>query len=117
MTPERRRWIVLAIPQVLLFGGMLVMLVVHPNAFTSALHSARALVVNALLLAGWLLFSLVLVPRIIKNVWWDTAIVTAAAIAALAVLVVPTLRNTKVVEQFPTAVAERATPGPMAADA
>jgi hypothetical protein len=112
VTPTRRRWILLAIPQVLLFGGMLVMLVVHPNAFTSALHSTRALVVNALLLAGWLLVSLVLVPRIIKNVWWDSAILTATAIAALAILVVPTLHDTKVVEQFPSAAAEPATSAP-----
>ena len=38
----------LAIPQVLLFGGMAVMLIVHPNAVTSGLHSTRALAVNAL---------------------------------------------------------------------
>jgi len=93
-----------------LFGGMLVMLVVHPNAFTSALASPRALVVNALLLAGWLLVSLVLVPRLIRNRWWDTAILTAIAVVAIVVLVVPTLRDTKVVEEFPAAVAEPATP-------
>jgi hypothetical protein len=96
----------LVVPQVLLFGGMLVMLVVHPNAFTSALDSTRALVVNAALLAGWLLFSLVLVPRFIRNAWWDAAILSAVAIAALLVLVVPTLRDTKIVEEFPAAVAE-----------
>jgi hypothetical protein len=32
---------------VLLVGGMLVLLVVHPNALASAQHSTRALVVNA----------------------------------------------------------------------
>ena len=31
----------LLLPQVVLFGGMAVMLVVHPNAFTSAVHSTR----------------------------------------------------------------------------
>jgi hypothetical protein len=93
-----------------LFGGMLVMLVVHPNAFTSALQSTRALVVNALLLAGWLLVSLVLLPRIVKNQWWDAAILTVIATAAIVVLVIPTLRDTKVVEEFPAAVAEPTTP-------
>jgi hypothetical protein len=102
--------VLLAIPQVLLFGGMLLMLIVHPNAFTSALHSTRALVVNAVLLAGWLLLSLVIVPRLIKNAWWDAVILTAVAVAALVVLVVPTLRDTKVVEEFPAAVAEPTTP-------
>ena len=105
-TSTRRRWVLLAVPQVLLFGGMLVMLVVHPNAFTSALQSTRALVVNGVLLGGWLLLSLVVVPRLIRNAWWDAAILTAVAVTALVLLVVPTLRDTKVVEQFPAAVAE-----------
>jgi hypothetical protein len=81
------------------------MLVVHPNAFTSALHSTRALVVNAVLLSAWLLVSLVLVPRLIRNPWWDTAILTIVAVVALVILVVPTLRDKKVVEQFPAAAA------------
>ena len=95
-----------AIPQVLLFGGMLLMLLVHPNAFTSALQSTRAVVVNGVLLGGWLLLSLVVVPRLIRNPWWSSAILTGVAITALVVLVVPTLRDTKVVEEFPAAVAE-----------
>jgi hypothetical protein len=98
--------VLLAVPQVLLFGGMLVMLVVHPNALTSALQSTRALVVNGVLLGGWLLLSLVIVPRLVRNAWWDAAILSAVAIAAIVVLVVPTLRDTKVVEEFPAAVAE-----------
>jgi hypothetical protein len=102
--------VLLAVPQLLLFGGMLLMLVVHPNAFTSALQSTRALIVNAVLLAGWLLLSLVIVPRLVRNEWWDAAILTALAVTAVAVLVVPTLRDTKVVEQFPAAVAEPTQP-------
>jgi hypothetical protein len=101
---------VLLAPQVVLFGGMLVMLVVHPNAFTSAVHSTRALVVNAVLLAAWLLLSLVVVPRVIRNTWWDAGILSAIAVAAIVVLVVPTLRDTKVVEELPAAVAEPTTP-------
>jgi hypothetical protein len=110
VTDTRRRWILLAIPQALLFGGMLVMLVVHPNAFTSAVQSTRALVVNGVLLATWLLLSLVFVPRVVKNAWWDAALLGTIAIAAVVVLVVPTLRDTKVVEEFPAAVAEPAPP-------
>jgi hypothetical protein len=106
----RRRWILLAIPQVVLFGGMLVMLIVHPNAFTSALHSTRALFVNGALLAGWLLLSLVIVPRVIKHAAWDAALLSAVAIGAVFVLVVPTLRNENVVEEFPAAVAEPTSP-------
>jgi hypothetical protein len=105
-----RRWVPIAIPQVVLFGGMLLNVVVHPNAFSSALQSTRALVVNAILLLTWLLVSLVLVPRLIRHRWWDAAILTAVAAAAIAVLVVPTLRDTKVVEEFPAAVAEPTRP-------
>ena len=57
----------LAVPQVILFGGMLVMLVVHPNAVRSGLMSTRAILVNAGLLAGWLLLSFVLLPRVLRN--------------------------------------------------
>jgi hypothetical protein len=66
--------------------------------------------VNAALLTGWLLLSLVLVPRLVENAWWDAAILGAVAVAAIVVLVVPTLRDTKVVEEFPAAVAEPTTP-------
>jgi hypothetical protein len=93
--------VLLLVPQVLLFGGMVVMLAVHPNAFTSAVQSTRALVVNGALLAAWLLLSLVVVPRVIGNATWDAAILSTIAVAAVVVLVVPTLRDTKVVEEFP----------------
>jgi hypothetical protein len=108
----RRRWLLVAIPQVLLFGGMAVMLIVHPNAFTSALHSTRALLVNAALLAGWLLLSLVLVPRVLRRPAWQATVLSVVAVAALFVLVVPTLRDKKVVEEFPVAVAEPTTSPP-----
>lgn len=100
-----KRGFLIAIPQVLLFGGMLVMLVVHPNAFTSAIHSTRALVVNGALLAGWLALSWILWrwPRVYVGV------LSAVAVAAIVVLVLPTLRDTKVVEEFPAAVAEPTT--------
>ena len=87
------------------------MLIVHPNAFTSAVHSTRALVMNAVLLAGWVALSWLLWrwPRVYVGV------LSAVAIAAIAILVVPTLRDEKVVEEFPAAVAEpTTTPTPIA---
>ena len=82
------------------------MLIVHPNAFTSAVHSTRALVVNAVLLAGWVALSWFLWrwPRVYAGT------LSVVAIAAIAVLVVPTLRDEKVVEEFPAAVAEPTSP-------
>ena len=106
-----KRWQLLAIPQVLLFGGMAVMLIVHPNAFTSALHSTRALVVNALLLAGWLLLSLVVVPRRHQAAGLGRgAAERGRRSPRSSVLVVPTLRDKKVVEEFPTAAAPTSRP-------
>lgn len=91
-----------AIPQVILFGGMLVMLVVHPNAVRSGIMSTRAVLVNVGLLAGWLLLSFVLLPRVLHNTLARAAVLTVIAIAAVVVLVVPTLRDKRVVEAFPT---------------
>jgi hypothetical protein len=98
--------VLLVVPQVLLFGGMLVMFVVHPNAITAGVQSTRAIVVNAVLLTGWLALSFVLWrwPRVYVGV------LGVVAVAAIAVLVVPTLRDTKVVEEFPAAIAEATTP-------
>ncbi len=97
-----KRGYLIAIPQVLLFGGMLVMFAVHPNAITAGVQSTRAIVVNAVLLSGWLVLSWILWrwPRVYVGV------LSVVAVAAIAVLVVPTLRDTKVVEEFPAAVAE-----------
>lgn len=108
--------LVLAIPQVILFGGMLLMLVVHPNAVRSGLMSTRAVLVNAGLLAAWLLLSFVVLPRLVRNVWVRSAVLTAIAVAAMIVLVVPTLRDRKVVEAFPVPDAA-SQPAPGASDA
>ena len=67
-------------------------------------QSTRALVVNAALLAGWLLLSLVVLPRCCKSPVWRSVLLTVVACAAIVVLVVPTLRDTEVVEEFPAAV-------------
>jgi hypothetical protein len=100
-TRSRTSLALLALPQVILFGGMLVMLVVHPNAVKSGVMSTRAIVVNAVLLAGWLLLSFVILPRVLHNVVARAAVLSVLAIAAVVVLVLPTLFDKKVVEAFP----------------
>jgi hypothetical protein len=103
-----KRVYAIMIPQVVLFGGMAVMLAAHPHAITAGVQSTRAMVVNAVLLTGWLVLSWVLWhwPRVY------VAVLSVVALAAIAVLVVPTLRDSKVVEAFPTASAgDRVTPG------
>ena len=61
---------------------------------------------NAVLVAGWVALSWFLWrwPRVYAGV------LSVVAIAAIALLVVPTLRDEKVVEEFPAAVAEPVTP-------
>jgi hypothetical protein len=108
--PARRRrstrdLVILAVPQVILLGGMALMLVLHPNAVKSGVMSTRAVVVNAALLAIWLLLSFVVLPRLVRNVVVRSALLTLGAIAAVVVLVVPTLRDKMVVERFPEVAA------------
>lgn len=98
---RRRDLVLLAVPQVILFGGMALMLVLHPNAVKSGVMSTRAIVVNGVLLGTWLLLSFVILPRVLRNVWARTAVLTIGAVAAFVVLVLPTLRDKKVVEEFP----------------
>jgi hypothetical protein len=107
-----RRTLLLAVPHVLLFGGMAAMLIVHPNAVRSGVQSTRAIVVNGVLLTGWLVGSFVILPRILRNPLARATILTGIAVAAILVLVVPTLRDKKVVEQFPVAIAEPTTTAP-----
>jgi hypothetical protein len=95
------RLVVGALPHVILFGGVLLMLVVHPNAVRSALMSNRALLVNAGLLTAWLVLAFVILPRVVRNRYVRGAVLTVGAVAAVWVLVLPTLHDTRVVEAFP----------------
>src|SRR6478672_3920853 len=114
--PQRnvRHRVLLLLPQLLLAGGMLVMLVAHPNTVRSGVMSTRAVLVNAVLLGGWLLLSFVLLPRLVRNDASRSGILTALAVAAIVVLVVPTLRDTTVNEKFPevAVIQDRAEPTP-----
>jgi hypothetical protein len=104
--------VVLAVPQVILFGGMALMLVLHPNAVKSGVTSTRAIVVNGVLLGAWLLLSFVVLPRVLKNSVARSALLTVGAIAAVVVLVLPTLRDKKVVETFPVAAPQEMSAAP-----
>ena len=104
--------VLLVLPQVILAGGVALMLVVHPNAVRSGVVSTRAVLVNTALLGGWLLLSFVVLPRVVRNCVARGTILTVLALAALAVLVVPTLRDTVVVERFPQVAASPTSPAP-----
>ena len=76
----------LLLPQVLLATGMLVMVVAHPNTVKSGVMSTRAVLVNTVLLGGWLLLSFVVLPRLVRN---DTARSGILTVLAVATIVVP----------------------------
>jgi hypothetical protein len=105
-------WVLLLLPQVLLAIGMLGMLVAHPNAVKSGVMSTRAVLVNTVLLGGWLLLSFVVLPRLVRNDAARSGILTVLAVVAIVVLVVPTLRDTTVNEKFPevAVIQDRAAP-------
>ena len=54
-----------------------------------------------MLLGGWLLLSFVLLPRLVRNNAARSGILTVLAVAAIVVLVVPTLRDATVNEKSP----------------
>jgi hypothetical protein len=91
---------------------MLGMLVAHPNAVKSGVMSTRAVLVNTVLLGGWLLLSFVVLPRLVRNDAARSGILTVLAVVAIVVLVVPTLRDTTVNEKFPevAVIQDRAAP-------
>jgi hypothetical protein len=75
--------LVLAVPQLILFGGMLVMLVVHPNAVRSVLMSTHAILINAGLLAVWLMLSFLVLSRVLTNSYLRAAALRVVAVAGV----------------------------------
>jgi hypothetical protein len=96
------RWIELIPPLVLLisFG---IMAIIRPNAVRDLFSGTQAILVTAGIVLGWLLLSRLILPRLIRNGWIRVALLSALAVVLVVVLIVPTLRDKKVVETFPSA--------------
>ncbi len=108
------RAVVAAVPHALLGGATLLMLVLHPNAVRSALTSTRAIVVSTGLAIGWLVLAFVIAPRVLRPLTVRVAALTGLAAIGVWLLVVPTLRDTVVVERLPEGLASAPSTGPAA---
>jgi Electron transfer DM13 len=112
----RRRIRVLEfVPELLLAVGLTVFLIDEPDAATSAFNSSRALAMMAMAAIGWVAARLAfarLVPwRLVR-----LATFGLAAVAVLAVVVVPAYDNDTVVERFPVASSSSPAAPPQSAD-
>jgi hypothetical protein len=96
----RPRWYEL-LPEFVLGIGLTVFLVDEPDAATSALASSRAVLLMAVTAALWIV-GRVVVARLIPWRVVRTALFGLAALAVLAVVVLPAYRDETVVEAFPT---------------
>jgi len=104
--PARRagppRWVELIPPAVLLVA-FAVMALLRPNAVRDLFSGTQAILVTAAIIAGWLLVSRLILPRLVRNAWVRVGILSALAVALVLVLILPAVRDKKVVETFPSA--------------
>lgn len=103
------------LPEALLAVGLTIFLIDEPDAATSAFKSSRAVVLVAAVGLGWVVGRLAF-ARLVR--WPLVRLVTfgLAAVAALAVVVVPTYDNDTVIETFPAAGPSRPAPAPAAGE-
>lgn len=109
------KWIE-AIPLVVLAVSFGIMAAIRPNAVRDIFSGTQAIVVTLGIVVGWLVLSRLVLPRLIRNGWLRTGILSALAVALVLVLILPNLRSKKVVETFPgTDAAQPAAPAPSVA--
>jgi hypothetical protein len=77
--------------------------IVSPNAARDVFSSTRAFVVTVALVVGWIALAWFVLPRVIRNGWVRTGILSVVAIALVIRLVLPSVRDTNVVEALPEA--------------
>ncbi|MGH8972118.1 MAG: DM13 domain-containing protein [Acidimicrobiia bacterium] len=102
----RARWYELA-PEALLGAGLLVFLIDETDAATSAFKSPRAVALMAAGTIAWVAVRVVL-GRALRRPGLRIAVLVPAALAILAVVVLPAYQDDRVVEVFPPAAAEAA---------
>lgn len=89
-TPTRDlpRWVEL-IPPVVVLGAFGFLAITKFNVVESSVKSGRAILVIAAIVAGWLLFSRVVLPRVFRPIWPRVALLGAAALVLVWLIVVP----------------------------
>jgi hypothetical protein len=106
------RWYEL-IPEGMLAAALAIFLVDEPDAATSAFKSSRALALMVLVGAGWVAARIVL-ARLVPWAPARLAVFGAAAVAVVAVVVLPAYDNDVIVERFPGAIPAPDRPSPVA---
>jgi Electron transfer DM13 len=101
-----------AVPEAVLGVGLLWFLVDETDAATSAFKSPRALALMAAAAIGWLVARLVL-ARVVRRAAARALLLSVAAFAVLAVVVLPAYDDDVVVEAFPATVSAPSPPPPM----
>lgn len=98
-TPKRDvpRWVEL-IPPVVVLGAFGFLAITKFNVVESSVKSGRAILVIAAIVAGWLLLSRVVLPRVFHPIWPRVALLGAAALVLVWLIVVPYYDNEEVHE-------------------
>jgi Electron transfer DM13 len=104
------RW-VLWLPSAALVVAFAVKAIVSPNAVRDVFSGAQAFAITALLVVGWIVLAVVVLPRLVRNDLVRFGVLAIVATVGVVLLVVPSFRNERVVEAFPTATAPPATVG------
>jgi len=109
------KWIEV-IPLVVLAVSFGIMAAIRPNAVRDIFSGTQAILVTLGIVVGWLVLSRLVLPRLVRDGWARTGILSVLAVALVLVLILPNLRSKKVVETFPgTDRAPTAAPTPSAA--
>jgi len=98
--PSPPRW-VQWIPTAVLVAAVVVKVLVSPNAARDAVTNLRPLALTVAVGIGWVVLWRAVLPRVVRNGWIRTSILLVLALALSAALVVPSVRDEKVVERFP----------------
>jgi len=114
-TIRRPSWAVL-VPSLALVVAFTVKAVANPNAVRDVLSGAQALLVTAAIVGGWILLAFVVVPRLLRSDIARFVVLGGLAAALIVLLVVPTFRDTEVVEAFPGVEARSPTAQDVAED-
>jgi hypothetical protein len=103
------------LPEALLAVGLTIFLIDEPDAASSAFESSRAVVLMTTVGIGWVAARLVFAHLV---AWPLVRLVTfgVAAVAALAVVVVPAYDDDSVIETFPATGPSRPAPAPAAGE-
>ncbi len=99
------------LPTIALVVAFGVKAIASPNAVRDVFNSTQAFVITAVLIAGWILLAFVLLPRLIRSDRLRLGVLSAVAVVGVVLLVVPSFRNTEVIEAFPTVTAPPASVG------